>query len=385
MSSHEPHGITRAVGASVVGASFKPPHCPNHECSHYATSQGWRWIRHGTFRRTSGEERFQCFRCQRCRRRFSVRTFCSDYWLKRRELFPRIVIWSCEGPGLRQSARALGTSHATVMRHVARGGRLALLFHLGQIRDRRPDEPIAIDGFESFEFSQYFPFHLNLAAGTNSWFIYGFTDSPLRRKGRMTETQKQRRAHLESRLGRPHPRAVETGMTTLLDRVLGSDAPGISVIHSDNHPAYPRAIRKHSASARHLILHRITAGSAPRTTRNPLFSVNLADRLFRHGQANHRRETIAFSKRRQGAIERAALLVVWRNYVKPRRENAPAGTAAMAAGVVAGPLTWHELLRERRFPRRDLLPTPYWGYYWGLIKTAALGARQRQHSCRYAF
>jgi hypothetical protein len=38
------------------------------------------------------------------------------------------------------------------------------------------------------------------------------------------------------------------------------------------------------------------------TAQNPLFPVNLADLLLRHSSANHKRETIAFSKRRQGAM-----------------------------------------------------------------------------------
>ena len=42
-----------------------------------------------------------------------------------------------------------------------------------------------------------------------SSFFWLFTDSPLRRKGRMTGAQKRKRVELETQLGRPDPGAVE--------------------------------------------------------------------------------------------------------------------------------------------------------------------------------
>ena len=49
------------------------------------------------------------------------------------------------------------------------------------------------------------------------------------------------------------------------------------------------------------------AAQARRTPQNPLFPVNLSDLLIRHTGGNHKRETIAFSKRRQGALYRIAV------------------------------------------------------------------------------
>jgi hypothetical protein len=49
------------------------------------------------------------------------------------------------------------------------------------------------------------------------------------------------------------------------------------------------------------VTHRTISSRALRDTRNPLFAINLLDLLIRHSGANHKRETIAFSKRRQSA------------------------------------------------------------------------------------
>ena len=64
---------------------------------------------------------------------------------------------------------------------------------------------------------------------------------------------------------------------------------------------HPRALRR----LPHLDVTHCTVNSrAVRTPRNPLFAINLLDLLIRHSGANHKRETIAFSKRRQSAIDR---------------------------------------------------------------------------------
>jgi hypothetical protein len=267
------------------------------------------------------------------------------------------------------------------------------------IQHRRIHESLVIDGFETFEYSQYFPFHLNLAVGAESWFLHHFTDSPLRRKGTMTPEQKTRRGELERTLGRPDPQAIELGMAELVRVISRRWKPGRRdtnlpvppgpiqerLLHSDDHPAYRRSLRRLEVEGVVGIRHVVTSSTERRTTSNPLFPVNLADLLLRHGQANHRRETIAFSKRRQGALERLAVFTVWRNAIKRRREKRGGETAAMAAGMLDRPLSWAEVFRRRRFPRRRLLPGAWWGYYWRKVKTPVLGPRQTEHQAKYAF
>lgn len=365
---------------------FRPPHCPNRDCAFYPPNPKWTFVRDGHLWIAAQRCRVQRFRCSHCRRKFSAQTFQSTYWLHRPELLSRIASLSIAGAGLRQIARELGISHTTVARHLARAGRHCLLFHRQLLQGKTIAEPVAFDGFETFEFSQFFPCHLNLAAGYQSWFLYHFTDSPLRRKGTMTPSQKARRAELEETLGRPDPKAVEEGILELL-RVVAKQMGGEDArFHSDDHPAYGRSFTRLRREFRHLRLHRlVTPSSDPRTRANPLFPVNLADLLLRHHGANHRRETIAFSKRRQAMIERLAIFTVWRNCIKSQREKKPGMTAAMHAGILDRRLEWRELFRERLFPRRPLLPGVWWTYYWRKIRTLALGEHQNTHDLRYAF
>src|SRR5512132_4117213 len=295
---------------------FRPPFCPSPNCRFHLNAAGWRWIRWGSYSRQCEPRIIPRFRCGHCRRGFSSQTFSTTYYLKRPELqiqfFYRLLACS----GYRQIAREARCAASSVMGQAARLGRHALLA-LAHLRGgREPEEPLVIDGFEGFAFSQYHPLHINLAPGAHSHFVFGFTHSELRRKGRMTDRQKKVRASLERTFGRPHPKEIENGILDVL-KIAAPMARQLTV-RSDEHPAYPRALRRR-ADCR--IRHEMTPSVAARTSGNPLYPVNLMDNLLRHNSANHKRETIAFSKCNQSVIERAALLILWRNYSKPFSEN----------------------------------------------------------------
>jgi hypothetical protein len=263
------------------------------------------------------------------------------------------------------------------MGQAARLGRHALLY----LHAHRPRgsvlEPLVIDGFESFAYSQYHPLHLNLVVGSHSHYAYALTFAALRRHGRMREDQKRRRATLEARYGRPHPRAIELAMAQALR--LASPEPQSLIVHSDEHQSYPRAL----GLLPHRIEHRRTSSLEARTAGNPLFPVNRLDLLLRHNSANHKRETIAFSKRHQSVVERAALLLLWQNFVKPFSERRGGGTPAMRLGLRTKPESLGGILKERLFPSRVGLPEPWSAYYRREIPTPGI-ARPRGHRLRRA-
>ena len=215
--------------------------------------------------------------------------------------------------------------------------------------------------------------------GAESHFVYAFTHSQLRRKGRMTERQKVRRTEIESRHGPADPKAIERGMAEAL--AITAPTPQALTVRTDEHPAYPRALRR---LAGYQVQHECTPSVAARTTSNPLFPVNLVDSLLRHNSSHLKRESIAYSKRHQAVIERAALLVLWRNYVKPFSENHGGGTPAMRLGLHTSPQSPKELLRERLFATRVSLPEPWAAYYRRLEDTPGI-ANPVRHALKRAF
>ena len=378
--THEHHHTSRR------GGGYQPPHCPNPACTFHRPEPHWHFVRDGFYRPASHKRPLQVYQCLSCNRRFTAKTFSATYWLRYPRLLARVAHLITEGSGFRQAGRVLKISHTTVRHYAARLGRHSMLFQAQTIAPLDLKEEVVVDGFESFAYSQYFPMHLNLAVGAHSWFLYYFTDSPLRRKGAMTAEQKVRRAELEKRLGRPDPKAVELGIMGLLQMILKHLPSMQLVLHTDDHPAYRRAVRRICEETVALrIDHGITSSTLRRTRSNPLFPVNLADQLLRHSSANHRRETIAFSKTRQSVIERLAIFTVWRNYVKKRRENGRRQSTAMWLGLINRLLTWKEVLGQRIFPAHVDLPPEWIGYYWSRVKTAAYEEREAEHTCRYAF
>src|SRR5678815_2764520 len=358
---------------TVASSSFKPPFCPRPRCRFHLDPQGWRWVRYGFYTRQCLPRTIPRFRCRHCGSTFSSQSFSTTYYLKRPALLAPIFYRLLSCAGYRQIAREARCHPTTVMGQATRLGRHALLF-LHEYRPRGPiREPLVIDGFESFAYSQYHPLHLNCAVGAESHFVYALTLTELRRKGRMTAEQKRRRAFLEARHGRPDPKALELDIAELIR--LAAPGDDAITIRSDEHPAYPRALRRLRPRVIH---HECTPSVEARTARNPLFPVNLLDLLLRHNSANHKRETISFSKTHQSALERAALVQVWRNFVKPFSENHGGGTPAMRIGRMDRPLTVQEILRWRLFSGRVALPRTLARYYQRQIPT-----RRIPHTRRY--
>ena len=367
------------VGMRNPNNSFVPPHCPNPNCKyHLQLEAGWRFKCIGTYGRQVAPHRIQRFLCLHCRRSFSTQTFSTTYWLKRPDILPQLLTKTTGCMANRQIARDLKVAPSTIDRQLSRLGRHCLLYHAATMQTAEPAQRVAIDGFVSFEHSQYWPFHHHLAIEPESDFIVYFTDSEVRRSGTMTPAQKRKRERLEAVLGRPDPKAVYKDVKHLLEVVAGSQSK-LTVL-SDDHRAYPQAIK----GLRCEVTHLVTSSKERRDADNPLFPVNLADMLLRHSSANHKRETIAWSKRRQASAERLAVFLVWRNYMKSRREKRPRGpTPAEARGTIDHRVTVDELLGRRLFVSRTRLPARWADYYWRAVSTRAL-ARQRRHELSYA-
>lgn len=355
-----------------------PPFCPNPRCSFHTANPLWRFHRQGSYGRATPPHRVPRFRCVHCGRSFSTQTFSLTYWLKRPQLLGPVFHSLLGCSAYRQIARHYRVSPTTVLTQAARLGRHCLLFHQLH-RPRGLFEPVALDGFQSFEFSQYTPVWFHVVAGKPSHFFYGFTESELRRSGSMRPSQKARRAFLEKTFGRPDPRSIEREVVSLLG--LLAPAPQTVELDSDDHPDYPRAFRR----LPHLeIRHTVTPSTARRTPRNRLFAINLLDLLIRHAGANHKRETIAFSKRRQSACERLWCFLVWRNYMKSFSEKKRDASPAMRLGILDRLLTTVDLFRRRLFPNQIPLPERWRRYYYREVTTRRI-PHCATHRLRYAF
>ena len=368
--------------------AFRPPFCPHAGCPAHRlrSSRSFRFRRHG-FYSTSRCRRVPRFVCLHCRRSFSRQAFSTRYFLKRPELLVPIAAALLAGSAHRQIARSLGCSPSTVTRLSARLGRHALLLLARALSELhlRLDEPVVVDHFETFEFSQDLPFGIATAVGHRSWFLYALDPAP------------HRSSLSRSRPPRPHrsTRGGYLGSTSRSSLSLTPLRPSNRRLHliGDGHLAYDRAVRSHRLRSsilleRHPNPPRGPKGS-PRSARaiardRAMFPADALHSLLRHSLAHHRRETIAFGRRLNALMERMFLTAAWRNFIKGRSERRPDPTTpAMRLGLTTRPWSWPAVLSRRLFPGREKLP-PAWAQLYRREWTTPALAHNTRHRLRYA-
>jgi len=369
---------------------FRPPFCPWPACpEHHRRSCGFRFRRHGRYRTL--RRVVPRFLCLTCRRTFSRQTFSTSYYLKRPQLLFSLACALQAGSALRQAARSLACAPSTATRLAARLGRHALLLHA---RSRsflrgRLSEPVVLDHFETFEFSQDLPFGVATLVGALSWFVYALDPAPHARTGRRSASQQRR---LRSRPARPSRGGYRGSTRRVLDALLPLVPEGQRLeLLGDGHPAYDKIAGRHP---------RVRLQSFPNPRRGPrgsprsaqalardraMFPVDLLHALLRHSVAHHRRETIAFGRRLNALLERLFLAAVWRNFVKLRSERRPQKvTPAMRVGLAREPWSWKRALSRRLFPQRETLSPVERQLYGREWKTPVL-PRNTTHTLKHAY
>jgi hypothetical protein len=315
-----------------------------------------------------------------------------SYYRKRPELMRPVAAGLVAGSAHRQIARSLGCAPSTVTRLAARLGRHALLLLARALSELtgRVDEPFVLDHFETFEFTQDYPFGVATPVGAESWFVYGLDPAPHARTGTRSSLQQRR---LEARPKRAARGGYGGSTRRTLDLLLSLGKPGRSVkVRGDGHPAYDRAAARHEKAWRLALEQypnppRGPKGSPPspaaRVRDEAMFPVDLLHKILRHTLAHQRRETLAFGRRLNAVLERMFVAAVWRNFIKRRSERRPRSrTPAMHLGLTEAPWTWKRLFSRRLFFHRQTLPPAWTTLYRRHWTTPVLPSNTRHELAR---
>ena len=343
-----------------------PPFCPNPDCIYHHNEQlpgnpRIRWYHNSGHLTTQRNGRIQRYICVRCRRQFSSQTFSLDYRVKKRIPYRQLFHQLNSGSGIRFLARTFGVTDKVIINRIGRLARQSLALHAAVRQHLVLCEDAAADGFESFTVSQYFPNNIHLLVGTGSQYLYGADYAHIRRKGRMREAQKRKRARLEHRF-RASPAEITASFTRLMHqfaRYYEHTCLRRVRLYTDEKTAYRTVTRN-------LPLQHITISSRKeRTVHNELFPVNYFDRELRKDQGNHVRETVEFSRNVNNCMERLWVYGAYHNYVKPYRVR-QTGDARIShaekAGIPLGVIRreWKTLFTQRRFVSRVHLSVSEW-------------------------
>ena len=299
------------------------PHCTNPECPFFSHDNphdtSW-YTEHNTYC-TKAFGTVQRYRCRHCGKTFSTQSFSIDYWVQHPVDYLPLIQSLVSTSGQGNMTRFTNLRYEVIQNRYERLCRLFLALHANLRTQLNLDENIVLDGFESFSCSQFFPNNINILAGENSEIIYGMSFAQLRRKGRMTGGQKLKRSELEARYGKAPRKAIELAVASLIKdfcKLLSDRNIPMKIMKTDEHKAYPRALKRVPESAEYL-RHEQYPSATARTPCNPLFPVNYVDRQFRKDQANHVRETVQFARCPAAMMVRLSIYQMYHNYLIPRR------------------------------------------------------------------
>jgi transposase-like protein len=321
----------------------RPEFCPNFLCKlHRKDNMKKEWFRwHGKYM-TKTFGKVQRFLCTSCKRTFSIQTFSIDYYAKKkinyRELLKKLISTSNQ----RDISRDFKVSLGTVRNKIFRLSRQALAMHQEMKHYIKDRTDVVADGFESYCVSQYYPNNIHLLALKESQYVYYTNYVTIRRKGRMTDAQKQKREKMEAQFWAPH-KGIEDEFSELLDEVADisrKSSPRPMILYTDEKHEYARAINKHkvinSLIRQGCFIHNKIPSKKARTFTNQLFTVNYLDRQMRKDLADHVRETVCFSRNVNDCMERLAVYFMYHNYMKLFREkqrHKDQSTHAEVAGI----------------------------------------------------
>ena len=249
-----------------------------------------------------------------------------------------------------------------------------------------PAEPVVFDHFISFVYSQLDRLGIGTPIGARSWFDYG----PEAASSRGQTRRARRKKPVRSAQPVHRPGSEARSLRQALDRLLARDSR-LELI-TDDRSGYRSGIAAATHGSR--VRHRVypnpkgidpRATSVARARDRAMFPVDMVHQLSRHSLAHHRRETIAFARRANAAMERAMLFAVWRNFVKRRSERRPDERCpAMLVGLVNRRVLWKELLARRLFPGRTTLSSSWSAIYRRELITPAVG-RNLRHDLVHAY
>mgnify|MGYP000846768266 CR=1 FL=1 len=306
----------------------KIPFCPNPSCACHTPPPHESWFRPNGYYPTRAFGLVPRFICTSCHKSFSTQTFSTNYYAKKLVPLREIFLRHAEAQSGRAISRALHVSPSTIQNRLDRLARQSLALHARLRTLAKNHEDICIDGFVSFDRSQYFPSEITISVAARSQMVLEVSHASRRRSGVMTSDQ-AKKAHKLYGSVQLERGAVSRTFRDNLDTlaILRPPRPASPlVLITDEKPEYQHILFRHplfrTQNADRRVAHIQVWSKLPRDRSNPLFPSNYIDRLIRKDQANHHRETVCYNRNVANGLSRLACYIAYHNYFKPFRINA---------------------------------------------------------------
>lgn len=285
------------------------------------------------------------FRCTTCRRTFSRQTFRVDYRDRRPECNEPLLRLLVSGVGLRQAGRMVRlTSHAVQkkFRKIARHQRQ---LHRNLLLRLPAHRTLLFDETESFELRRFSRVTIPVLIDKESLMLVDVRVAPIRRRARRGSRAERKQCSYEARHGRRRDlgrACVRRAMGRLETLLAGRTA----TLVTDQKTLYASECRRRFGAR---VSHDAHSGKAPRTSFNPLFRINLTEKMLRDGNGRLRPRSWLASKRARYLALQLAAYQAYRNWVRPRTNaDAPGVTPGVSLGLVPRALSFRDLLCWRQ-------------------------------------
>ena len=293
---------------------FQPPFCPNPACKHHQRPAGEFFVRKGFYQPACRRMPVPRFKCRECRRGFSRQTFRHDYHDHRPDLNVRLLELMTSGVGLRQSGRQLKMGVSSVQRKARKIARTCQLLHGNLMRELPDGRTFVMDEEESYEQASIRTLTMPLVIEQTSRLVVAWTVGKTRRRAKAGTKRRRHQDREEQKHGprKDQSRKCVKQVLEQLDRHLVGKR---LVLRTDQKASYGVLARQLFGDR---VRHETTPGRAPRTTFNPLFSINSTFAMSRDTCSRMRRKSWLVSKQGRYLELHMSAFVVYRNYVRTR-------------------------------------------------------------------
>ena len=295
------------------------------------------------------------FRCSVCQRGFSRQTFRADYRDHKPELNGPLLGHLSSGSGLRQTARVLGLTRRCTTNKAHKLARNCWLLHENLQQPFVTNCSLQLDELVTFEGCRRTrPVTAPILIEAESMLVLAVEAEPIRPSGKRTRRRERQMARDEQRFGR----RVD-GTRAGIEKVFAVGAklcarlPQVR-LRTDQKPCYEPLAR--SVFGALPLVHERIPGALPKSTKNPLFRINLTLAKSRDQCGRLRRRSWLASKDRKYLRLHLGVFVAYTNYVR-RRFNGDERTPAMVVNWLEERLDLEDLAGwSQRFGDRSLHP-----------------------------
>lgn len=324
---------------------FVPTRCPNQECPQHHNPEEQFYVRNGHYHPACRSYPVPRYKCRHCKRGFSNQTFRHDYRDQRPETNSRLMELLVSGVGLRQSGRILGLTSTAVVHKLRKFGTTCGFLHQNIAKNLPSGRTYLFDEEETIVGAKTRPATVVIVMEREHWFLCATGAAPIRRLGPVGSHRRHLQDLEEASEGVRQDES-HACIKAALEQLAKMVSEGTMQVLTDEKPSYRTLVAEVLGPETG---HSTTPGTDPRTTRNPLFPINVTMAMSRDNNGRLRRKSWLHSKTLDCLCHQLVLFAVYRNYIRKRFNTDEEGiTSATCLGLLPRALTFHEVLGWRQ-------------------------------------